>query len=319
MKNEDADLEELRKEFYYFMKDVAPQLTNFGNTITDLQNSVSQSIGGMQDVVKNVQSSVEILSSDFQSLKTDTQNSQQELSQLSSDIAALTSDMSTLQTDISQLQQSKNDMQTSLDNLSATQSSIQDGIAEIKDSQSNTQSQIDTLQANIDSLQATLTEVTDVTIPDLESKIGSGGGSAEWITLYDKDSPDPELNKGETGGLKSANSDTIIGKFDFRPYSKFRVLFVPLADEVYYEFNLAEFKDAPEKSSTKAYTYTAHYVDYSAQYLTAFSIASKRGSNGELLLNVQSIYRTRFKNKAYPTIESLESNASFHIAKFQVQ
>ena len=159
---------------------------------------------------------------------------------------------------------------------------------------------------------------------DLASDVQSALDSAasvvgEWITLYDKDSDDPAINKGEPDGLRYENSANILGGIDFNPYKKLRILYYPIENQTYYEFNLEEFKNAPDLSPTHTYSFVAYYQNYTGLAHSVVSIIAEKGANGEFLLSLYHFYQINIKNKAYPVVKCVDDDHLYFIAKVQVQ
>ncbi|MBP3431645.1 MAG: hypothetical protein J6K39_02195 [Clostridia bacterium] len=283
-KNEDLEieLEDLKKQFWYLMKTTIPEMQNLSSQMATLQEELLPQITDLSSQVSNLSSQVTGLNS--------------QATTLSNQVSGFSEQISTLGTEISNTQNGLYEVNTQISDLSSQVSTFKEETA-----------------SQVEDLSSSVTNLVDVTIPELEAKIGEGGGSGggekEWVTLYDKDSTDEALNYGYPDGLVGGLG-TISNSADFSPYNYLRITYWSENHE------FVVYQDVRRKSPIEFFSFTM--IDEAFTGFTGVSYSIITDDSGAKRFFVGNVRQILFVIIGKATTGGMKNgNTSFYFGKIE--
>ncbi|MBE7075986.1 MAG: hypothetical protein E7375_02850 [Clostridiales bacterium] len=170
------------------------------------------------------------------------------------------------------------------------------------------------LSSSIDSLEAKTSIITelDARLDTLEQNSSSGGGGGlVWETVYDKNSPDPNLNLGYTSGLLPSTTAYIVEPVpDLSQYKVLKFFMDMQGKVITYYTNIED-----PKSSFCSGIWINPYNNY---WLFNFDIQVVYNSSNKKVLSVATFKRTTWRTDRYSLIDDMSSYTNVvHIKKIE--
>lgn len=282
----EEDIENLRKQIWMDNKDMFSKMDNINKIYPTLQNAATQ-LESINNQVTQLQNSVENLSE--VGTKVDIlQTSVNELTQVTSTLPEL---------------------QTTVNNIK------ENSLPELDGKIQETITGLSQVTAKIPEIQSTITNITETIIPELESKIensgGGGGGSGtskQWITLYDMNSADENINLGHPTGIFS--SAGVISNFpDITPYRKFRLT---INKDIFYAVYYFEV------IGTTRNAYNFYYnTAFGTEPMNAFLYIEVNSSTNKLEIDWGRMITMDIGQNRYPKVKNHDGDTAYKYSKLE--
>ena len=332
--NYETEIEELKKQFFFIMKDALPKMEELTKIVPELRDfaSLSQQIGevttkvdALGTSVQNCESSIQEIGENISSMQTnlqsvtsDTEYTKGKVSMMEKDLEDVSTKVLGINASIDFFNEQYSIFQNNFSNINSQMTEINNNISSVQDDVSSLTTQMQECSQNCENVKNTVTNITDVIIPALEAKIessgggggGEGGSVAEnWIPIYDKRSDNEKLNWGYPDGLVGGLADLSSVSPDFSIYKKLKVYFTAMGTRHVRVFDTDIDDDKYQYYSTVA---MKHPLDV----LNGMAFCLIKRTDGSRYFYMEDFRDIEFKKlNAVPTGGRKNDDANYYIER----
>ncbi len=230
----------------------------------------------------------------------------------------LATQLSNLSKSFSDFQEQNKTFQQQLSEISTKQANVDSRLNSLENNCSNLATNLGQMTEVLDSLQTSVTNITDTVIPELENKIEQSGGSSgsEWTLIYDMDSPDPEINRGETGGVGYNEAITAFKGINMMPYNYIRLKLKFGSYFSYFVIYIGELKTSDRTEYNRFFA-----INEEAIIIYAGSLKTNKIAEDNLEISLSSIYKLVYSTsaKTWKLTKTSDDITDYHVCKIEAK